>query len=64
LTFAQSETLVPFTDMPTTSCRHGPTRIIDIRKIDGPFTPKDRPSRRSITATRKWTRRFRQGVGS
>jgi len=40
---AQSETLVPFTDIP----ENFPTvtavdrRIIDIRKIDGPFTPKD-----------------------
>jgi len=40
---AQGETLVPFTDMP----ENFPTvtgvdrRIIDVRKIDGPFTPKD-----------------------
>ena len=40
---AQSETLVPFTDIP----ENFPTvtgvdrRIIDIRKIDGPFTSKD-----------------------
>jgi DMSO/TMAO reductase YedYZ molybdopterin-dependent catalytic subunit len=40
---AQSETLVPFTDYPPT---FNPTpsatnRTLDIRKIDGPFTPKD-----------------------
>jgi DMSO/TMAO reductase YedYZ molybdopterin-dependent catalytic subunit len=40
---AQSETLVPFTDIPAT---FNPTpsstnRFLDIRKIDGPFTPKD-----------------------
>ena len=40
---AQGETVVPFTDIP----ENFPTntgadrRIIDIRKIDGPFTPKD-----------------------
>jgi DMSO/TMAO reductase YedYZ molybdopterin-dependent catalytic subunit len=40
---AQTEALVPFTDIP----ENFPTvtapdrRIIDIRKIDGPFTPKD-----------------------
>jgi hypothetical protein len=28
----------------------------DVRKIDGPFTPKDRSSRRSITAILKSTR--------
>ncbi len=40
---AQGETLVPFTDLPET-INLTPTadrRIIDIRKIDGPFTPKD-----------------------
>ena len=40
---AQGETLVPFTDLPET-INLAPTadrRIIDIRKIDGPFTPKD-----------------------
>src|SRR5258708_6574155 len=40
---AQSDTLVPFTDIPAT---FNPTpsatnRNLDIRKIDGPFTPKD-----------------------
>ena len=40
---AQGETVVPFTDIP----ENFPTntgadrRIIDVRKIDGPFTPKD-----------------------
>ena len=40
---AQSEALVPFTDMPDNVVLvTGPDRrIIDIRKIDGPFTPKD-----------------------
>ena len=40
---AQGETLVPFTDMPENVVLvTGPDRrIIDIRKIDGPFTPKD-----------------------
>src|SRR5438874_1764108 len=40
---AQGETLVPFTDLPAT-INLVPTadrRIIDIRKIDGPLTPKD-----------------------
>jgi len=40
---AQGETLVPFTDMPDNVVTvTGPDRrIIDIRKIYGPFTPKD-----------------------
>src|SRR3989454_2579422 len=40
---AQGEALVPFTDMPENfPLVTGPDRrIIDIRKIDGPFTPKD-----------------------
>ena len=40
---AQSEALVPFTDMPENfPLVTGPDRrIIDIRKIDGPFTSKD-----------------------
>jgi DMSO/TMAO reductase YedYZ molybdopterin-dependent catalytic subunit len=40
---AQGETLVPFTDMPENfNLAPGPDRrILDIRKIDGPFTPKD-----------------------
>ncbi len=40
---AQGETLVPFTDLPATfNATPGPERrILDIRKIDGPFTPKD-----------------------
>ncbi len=40
---AQGESVVPFTDLPET-INLAPTpdrRIIDIRKIDGPFTPKD-----------------------
>ena len=40
---AQGEDVVPFTDLPP-SINLTPTadrRIIDIRKIDGPFTPKD-----------------------
>ena len=40
---AQGETLVPFTDLPPTInlTPAADRRIIDIRKIDGPFTPKD-----------------------
>src|SRR5712691_8787307 len=40
---AESEVLVPFTDMPESfPTTTGPDRrIIDVRKIDGPFTPKD-----------------------
>ena len=40
---AQSETLVPFTDLPP-DMNFTPTpdrRVVDIRKINGPFTPKD-----------------------
>src|ERR1041385_8289188 len=40
---AQGETIVPFTDFPA---NFNPTpsperRSLDVRKIDGPFTPKD-----------------------
>src|SRR5688572_9093361 len=40
---AQGEVLVPFTDMPETFplITAVDRRIIDVRKIDGPFTPKD-----------------------
>ena len=40
---AQGETLVPFTDLPETITleRTPDRRIIDIRMIDGPFTPRD-----------------------
>jgi DMSO/TMAO reductase YedYZ molybdopterin-dependent catalytic subunit len=40
---AQSETLVPFTDIPENfpTITAADRRIIDVRKIDGPFTPKD-----------------------
>ena len=39
---AQGETLVPFTDMPANfPAGRGETRLYDIRKIDGPFTPAD-----------------------
>src|SRR5258708_11382797 len=41
---AQSETDVPFTDIPATFNPNNPsatTRILDIRKIDGPYTPKE-----------------------
>src|SRR5262245_16375012 len=40
---AQGETLVPFTDLPanTNFTPTGDRRTLDIRKIDGPFTPKD-----------------------
>src|ERR1044071_8543434 len=40
---AQSETLVPFTDLPA-NFNPTPTadrRTLDVRKIDGPLTPKD-----------------------
>ena len=42
-TLAQNEALVPFTDMPETfSLTPAPDRrIVDVRKIDGPFTPAD-----------------------
>jgi DMSO/TMAO reductase YedYZ molybdopterin-dependent catalytic subunit len=40
---AQGETVVPFTDMPENFPTNQGTdrRIIDVRKIDGPLTPKD-----------------------
>lgn len=40
---AQGETAVPFTDLPPTfnPTPRADTRLVDIRKIDGPFTPKD-----------------------
>jgi DMSO/TMAO reductase YedYZ molybdopterin-dependent catalytic subunit len=40
---AQTETLVPFTDIPQTfpTVTGVDRRIIDVRKIAGPFTPKD-----------------------
>jgi DMSO/TMAO reductase YedYZ molybdopterin-dependent catalytic subunit len=43
---AQGETVVAFTDIPPTfnsalSAGANPSRALDIRKIDGPFTPKD-----------------------
>jgi DMSO/TMAO reductase YedYZ molybdopterin-dependent catalytic subunit len=40
---AQGETVMPFTDVPDNvqTVTGADRRIIDIRKIDGPFTPKD-----------------------
>jgi len=41
---AEDETDVPFTDIPKTfnpNNPNSPTRLLDIRKIDGPITPKD-----------------------
>jgi DMSO/TMAO reductase YedYZ molybdopterin-dependent catalytic subunit len=41
---AQGEGDVPFTDIPPTfnpNNPNGPIRMLDIRKIDGPFTPKE-----------------------
>ncbi len=41
---AQSETEVPFTDIPKTfnpNNPNSPTRLLDIRKVDGMLTPKD-----------------------
>ena len=40
---AQSETLVPFTDLPATvnTTPAADRRILDIRKINSPFTPRD-----------------------
>lgn len=41
---AEDETDVPFTDIPKTFNPNNPTsptRLLDIRKIDGPITPKD-----------------------
>ena len=40
---AQGETLVPFTDLPA-NANFAPApdrRVVDIRRIDGPFTPAD-----------------------
>src|SRR6476661_11039502 len=41
---AQSETLVPFTDIPDNVRWEVPPdrRTLDLRTIDGPFTPKDK----------------------
>ena len=41
---AQGETLVPFTDMPENVRWDTPPdrRLLDVRTIDGPFTPKDK----------------------
>src|SRR5215210_6349672 len=41
---AQSETLVPFTDIPDNVRWDTPPdrRLLDVRTIDGPFTPKDK----------------------
>jgi DMSO/TMAO reductase YedYZ molybdopterin-dependent catalytic subunit len=41
---AQSETLVPFTDIPDNVRWETPPdrRLLDVRTIDGPFTPKDK----------------------
>lgn len=41
---AQSETLVPFTDIPENVRWETPPdrRLLDVRTIDGPFTPKDK----------------------
>src|SRR5438045_9319079 len=41
---AQGDTDVPFTDIPPTFNPNNPnatSRMLDIRKIDGPFTPKE-----------------------
>jgi DMSO/TMAO reductase YedYZ molybdopterin-dependent catalytic subunit len=39
---AQGETLVPFTDLPANfPAGRGETRLYDVRRIDGPFTPAD-----------------------
>src|SRR5262245_28034708 len=40
---APSETLVPFTDIPATfnTTPSATNRALDLRKIDGPLTPKD-----------------------
>src|SRR5579872_3554661 len=41
---AQGEVDLPFTDIPKNFNPNNPnstTRMLDIRKIDGPFTPKD-----------------------
>src|SRR5579863_2944530 len=41
---AEGETDVPFTDIPKTfnpNNPNAPTRLLDIRKIDGPITPND-----------------------
>ena len=40
---AQGETLVPFTDIPAnfSTTAGADVRVLDIRRIDGPFTPRD-----------------------
>ena len=41
---AQGDTEVPFTDIPANFNPNNPnatTRVLDIRKIDGPYTPKE-----------------------
>src|SRR6202049_562282 len=41
---AEGDTDVPFTDIPATFNPNNPSatsRVLDIRKIDGPFTPKE-----------------------
>src|SRR5262245_31401270 len=39
----QGEVVVPFADMPENfPTDRGETRLVDVRKIDGPFTPSDR----------------------
>jgi hypothetical protein len=41
---AQSETVVPFTDIPENIKWETPPdrRLLDVRTIDGPFTPRDK----------------------
>ena len=38
---AQGEADAPFTDIPKNFNPNGTNRLLDIRKIDGPFTPRD-----------------------
>ena len=54
---AQGETDVPFTDVPATfntNAANG-TRMLDLRKIDGPFTAKDSFSPSTISTARRLT---------
>lgn len=65
---AQEETVVPFTDMPEpfNTTPTPVTRILDIRKIDGLFTPRDQffttqhngNDRRRLRVTAFQTERF------
>ena len=54
---AQGEVLVPFTDLPETSWPGPDRRLVDVRKIDGPLTPKDQFFTTSTTGIPRSIRR-------